>query len=767
MVCDDGKKLNKKKPVVDAHGEKPVTHIANLARLPSALVPLTEEKRWVNWSWELRVTEDGERRWTKPPRQPRDPKQFAKSNDPKTWDSYEHALQRCKDGEADGIGFMLKGSGIGAIDLDHCCQRDADSKTTEIDGWADELRELADGAYCEVTVSGTGLRLIGKTSLAEVHRKFIIDKECDAHIELFRDTNRFITVSGIKLKGSRKLLPSLDELIDVLLVRHDKPKPSPSSAQRGEGARSGHEWNDLIRNGVPKGDRSEVFQAVVWHLAAQKWTQEQIVAELERHPNGIGVKYADRLAEEVQRSYRKWEQANADNQRIDDLAQLDALEYDRIRKDTAEDMGVLRSTLDEKVRQRRAERRRAADAPPPPPDFTTLTKLAAPLIECKNVLDRFVEDFSKVITGEESTGKLLYLVATSRLFDKAMHAAVKGPSSGGKSEIRTRVLEFFPPEDIIAFTAMSERALLYMPGDFVHKILSMGEAITGEEVKFQDTLLRQLMSENKLIYHVAQKIDGEIKAITIEKNGPVSFLVTTTRNKLNPENETRMLSLEVDDSEAQTKAVLRKIASIEGYNRAQEIEFKVWHDFQRWLSAGDVKVKIPFALTLARNVPPKAVRLRRDFRQLLLAIKAHALLHREHRRRDDDGNIIATIDDDYAVVRELMADLLATTAEVKLRETMIETIAAVQELQPVGQLKEGATVQKVLRHLKLDRSSAYRRLQAAVDAEFLVNVQERKGQPGLYRVSEHVQPEEIQMLPDTKGLDEAVRARKRKARARS
>lgn len=289
---------------------KPFTHNRDLANLPSVLAPLTEEKRWVNWSWELRVTDDGERKWTKPPRRPSDPNQYAKSNDPKTWDSYEQALQRWEDREADGIGYMLKRSGIGAIDLDHCCQRDADSKKTKIDPWARELREkLADGAYCEVTVSGTGLRLIGKAFGAEIHRKFMIDKERGASIELFRDTNRFITVSGIKLNGSRQRLPSLDELIDVVLVRYDKPKPSPSQAQREGRARSAQEWDDLIRNGAPNpdDDRSDLFHSVIWHLANKGWTAEQIVAELAHYPHGIAEKYVGRLAGEVNRSYDKWQ----------------------------------------------------------------------------------------------------------------------------------------------------------------------------------------------------------------------------------------------------------------------------------------------------------------------------------------------------------------------------------------------------------------------------------------------------------------------------
>ncbi len=54
---------------------------------------------------------------------------------------------------------------------------------------------------------------------------------------------------------------------------------------------------------------------------------------------------------------------------------------------------------------------------------------------------------------------------------------------------------------------------------------------------------------------------------------------------------------------------------------------------------GERRVAIPFAQALADLVPPKAVRLRRDFGLLLTLIRAHALLHRasresRHGRRD-------------------------------------------------------------------------------------------------------------------------------------
>ena len=49
-----------------------------------------------------------------------------------------------------------------------------------------------------------------------------------------------------------------------------------------------------------------------------------------------------------------------------------------------------------------------------------------------------------------------------------------------------------------------------------------------------------------------------------------------------------------------------------------------------------------------------------------MAIKAHALIHREHRFENDAGEITADITHDYAVVRELMSDLLAEGAEIEV-----------------------------------------------------------------------------------------------------
>jgi hypothetical protein len=278
--------------------QKPQTHCGDLARLPAALAPLTAERRWVVWPWELRESKGGRQKWTKPPRQTRDPSRNARSNDPSTWGTYNDAVAAVRRGNADGIGYMLLGSSIGAVDLDHVVE---DARLLH---WAEQLCDEASGTYQETTVSGAGLRIIGTASGPETHRKFTFDRTTGAGIELYRDTARYITVSGLET-GHCAELPPLDHLIDTLLARHGYGQAQPLDFNTA-GPQRERDYEALIQNGAPEGERSELFQAVVWHLAGQGRSAEQIADELAKHPNGIGAKYADRLLAEVTRSYEKW-----------------------------------------------------------------------------------------------------------------------------------------------------------------------------------------------------------------------------------------------------------------------------------------------------------------------------------------------------------------------------------------------------------------------------------------------------------------------------
>jgi hypothetical protein len=173
--------------------QKPITHQIDFAAetLPPALLPLTTLLRWVCWRWEWRVSKEGEGKWTKPPLQP-DNGRYAKNNDPSTWGTYDDAVKRVISGGADGIGLCLFDIAIGAVDLDDC----RDPVTGVISDWAHKLmRRAPAGTYCEVTVSGAGLRLIGSAFGPEMHRKFPAG-DGKGSFELYRNTARYITMSG-------------------------------------------------------------------------------------------------------------------------------------------------------------------------------------------------------------------------------------------------------------------------------------------------------------------------------------------------------------------------------------------------------------------------------------------------------------------------------------------------------------------------------------------------------------------------------------------
>jgi hypothetical protein len=286
---------------------KPHTYIADLANLPQALQHITKLKRWVIWRWELRKNrKSGELEWTKPPYRCAYPKSKAKSNDPNTWGSYTDAIAAVAAGKADGVGFMLRDSELAAADVDHV----RNATTGELVGWAKQLCVEADqlGLYREVTVSGSGLRFIGVSDgRNKLHSRFTFNRENGAGIELYRNCERYITISGLQ-EGSCENLPSIDDYLDILKARFDGQQPPPSTSFDFNNAGPQPDYyRDLIENGAPEGQRSEKFQEVVWHLGAEGWTIEQIVDELAKHPNGIGLKYASRLLAEVSRSFYKWQ----------------------------------------------------------------------------------------------------------------------------------------------------------------------------------------------------------------------------------------------------------------------------------------------------------------------------------------------------------------------------------------------------------------------------------------------------------------------------
>ena len=362
------------------------------------------------------------------------------------------------------------------------------------------------------------------------------------------------------------------------------------------------------------------------------------------------------------------------------------------------------------------------------------------LVLVPNILDRFAQGLARAgVAGESRLAKLLYLAVTSRLLHKPVSIAMKGPSSGGKSYLTEQVLGFFPDEAYYALTAMSEHALAYSEEPLSHRFLVIYEA-GGMNSDFQTYLMRSLLSEGRVRYETVEKTSEGMKPRLIEREGPTGLIVTTTAVKLHPENETRLISLTVTDTQQQTRDIMAALAD-EGVADGPDLDS--WHALQQWLARAERRVTIPYAKELAAKIPPLAVRLRRDFGALLNLIKAHALLHQANRQRDREGLIIATIAD-YAKVRDLVADLVSEGIEATVSPTVRETVATVGRLH--DETEKAATLRDIAEELKLDKSTASRRVRTAIDKGFIKNLEDQRGRAGRYVPADPL-PDDVEILP--------------------
>lgn len=303
--------------MLNPDNDKPVTYSNALRHLQAPLARhLKAPPNWVVWKW---IKKNG--KWTKPPFIATSPDRPAKNNDPTTWCSYDQACTTVENGKADGIGFCLLGTNISAFDIDDC----RNPETMEIHPFALELVKRAN-SYTEVTVSGTGLRIIGTGSNRELHRKLKASNAAIS-VEFYRNTARYITISNLPLPDVTTELSDIDALLDTVLAELDKRRPTPATPQEEittddttngpdiyEEASLPDDLAALIRVGlwegrkVPIGERSDQFFHAVGWLKDEGWTPAGIFALMQKHPKGIAEKYsasARRLKNEIQRDYDK------------------------------------------------------------------------------------------------------------------------------------------------------------------------------------------------------------------------------------------------------------------------------------------------------------------------------------------------------------------------------------------------------------------------------------------------------------------------------
>src|SRR5262249_21299696 len=96
--------------------------------------------------------------------------------------------------------------------------------------WAKAIIDRASDAYIEVTVSGSGLRVVGTAIGKATHTRYKVPGHNGAGIELYRRAVRYITVSGLQI-GNSDTLSNIDAQIDSFASEHGDAKPADVATQ--------------------------------------------------------------------------------------------------------------------------------------------------------------------------------------------------------------------------------------------------------------------------------------------------------------------------------------------------------------------------------------------------------------------------------------------------------------------------------------------------------------------------------------------------------
>ncbi len=155
----------------------------------------------------------------------------AQSNNSSTWTDFDTACRSLKanaDGQAgggviSGLGFMLYGSGIVCIDLDHIGDDLQAYRDGRQQGIVWEFMHHTEGrAYAEISQSGEGVHIFAAGRLPEGARK-------RNGVEMYDDTKgRFIAMTGDIIDNTHTII--LDNCTDLLKELHSKylaPREQP------------------------------------------------------------------------------------------------------------------------------------------------------------------------------------------------------------------------------------------------------------------------------------------------------------------------------------------------------------------------------------------------------------------------------------------------------------------------------------------------------------------------------------------------------------
>ena len=377
-------------------------------------------------------------------------------------------------------------------------------------------------------------------------------------------------------------------------------------------------------------------------------------------------------------------------------------------------------------------------------------KRAMGLLRSPNFFPLLLEAVEKEgLVGEQRNALVLFIIAVSRLLPRPLNALVKGQSSSGKNWLVGRVLRLLPKNKVREITSSSDTAWNYEGSSFKHRIVYIPER---NEATGSMHPARLLISEGRLVRLVTSNTRwrGTEKYVT---KGPIACISTTTKSQLSIDDESRHVSLYIDESPDQTRRIVQ--AQLQGESGLDEDELAAWREVQRVIEENaDLPIRLPaWVAKIAGLVSIPDIRVRRYFPAFLQACRAVCLIrqfqtdHRGQRRRGELEITFADFAITTIVFERVFTETLSRPDEEIRRLTRILRRICKRNRN------KSVTAEGVADHLRISKQRAYALLRRAVT----LGVARRANRPEQMNRKRFVPAKRRRFIPDPMDVYSALR----------
>ena len=267
------------------------------------------------------------------------------------------------------------------------------------------------------------------------------------------------------------------------------------------------------------------------------------------------------------------------------------------------------------------------------------------------------------VAGEEENVLIIWIAFSSRFLKEPISLLIKGESSSGKSFPVKMICRVIPEEGYRVLSDASQQSFYYMKDSISFTSFVVMEADGAQKVEYP---MRVMQSEGMVEIQVTEKDPdtGEWETHRRRVEGPINFIITTTKASIHNENETRNLSIYMDESLDQTRRIIEKTSDkyLDVYDDVPLKELKRMQNFQRVLIKHD-RVIIPYIKKISEKFHLDVLRVRRDFNKLVALIETLALVHQYQRKiylKEGKRYLVASVKV-YYIAKVILADALSKT----------------------------------------------------------------------------------------------------------